>query len=243
MASWLVGAAFHVAGGVPLPDAILLTLMLVVMPAFALAQASVLERLPFDRLAAYWSSIATLWILGGTAWLVGTRQAGLAGIGLIPIPIAPMLGWSVALTVAGLAVLAVFRVLSGALGVTETKTLSRLLPRTRRERRVFALLSVAAGVGEEIAYRGYLIPVLAGVVGLSWSVAVSTLVFGLLHAYQGKIGVVRTTVMGGVLAGGYVAAGSVIPAVVAHAAVDLIAGLVLSDWLAGDTGRNNAARP
>lgn len=224
----------YLVGGVPLLDAILLGVLLVLMPAFAVAQAAMLHRLPFDRLAAYWSSIVTLWVIGATSWLVGTRSGGPEAIGLVPLPLPALLAWTLGLAVAGLAVMLVFRLLGRRLVVRETRMLARLLPRTRTERRVFVLLSGAAGLGEEVAYRGYVIPMLAVATGVPAAVVLSSLVFGLLHAYQGRIGMVRTALMGFVLAGGYLASGSLLPVVLAHTVIDLVGGLAIAEWLVGD---------
>ena len=219
---------------VDLIDGILVVLLLVLMPAFSLAQASALDRLPFDRLSAYWSSIAALWFLGATSWLVGTRDGGLPAIGLVPIPFLDLVGWSLGIAFAGVAIMLGFRVVAGWLGIPETPVLTRLLPRTGREKRVFALLSVAAGVGEEVAYRGYAIPVLAASVGVPWSVAITSAVFGVLHSYQGTLGMVRTGVMGAVLAGGFLMSGSLLPVIIGHMLIDLLGGLVISDWFVED---------
>jgi membrane protease YdiL (CAAX protease family) len=219
---------------VDLLDGILLVLLLVLMPAFALAQTSALDRFPFDRMSAYWSSIAALWVLGATSWLVGTRDGGLAAIGLVPLPFVELVAWSVGLALAGILVMLGFRVVAGWAGVSETVVLTRLLPRTGREKRVFALLSVAAGIGEEVAYRGYAIPTLAVSIGVPWSVAITSIIFGVLHSYQGTLGMVRTGVMGAVLAAGFLMSGSLLPVIVGHALVDLLGGLVISDWLIED---------
>lgn len=231
----VVGLALYLVGGVRLLDVILLTLMLVVLPALAVAQAAMLDRVPFHRLSAYWSSIATLWILGATAWLVGTRDGGPQAIGLLPTPPLALLGWTLGLTAAGVAVMLGSRVVGRALGIRERGILGRLLPRTDQEKRVFALLSVAAGVGEEVAFRGYAIPVLAVAVGLPWSVALTSATFGVLHAYQGPIGMVRTGIMGAVLAGGMLWSGSILPVILAHVLVDLVGGLVLGEHFMDET--------
>lgn len=238
-ATWGVGLALYFVGGLRLLDTILLTAMLVVLPGLALAQAAVLERLPFDRMAAYWSSIATLWVLGATTWLVGTRGVGPEGIALRLLPLGPLLAWTVGLTVFGVAVMLLSRGVGRALGLRESPVLGKLLPRTGPEKRVFLLLSVAAGVGEEVAFRGFAIPALAVAIGLPWSVAVTSAVFGLLHAYQGPIGIVRTALMGGALAGGMLMSGSLLPAILAHVLVDVVGGLVIADRFVEDPCRND----
>ncbi len=85
-----------------------------------------------------------------------------------------------------------------------------------------------------MAYRGYAIAVLAPIVGNVWGAAVlSSCVFGLLHAYQGALGVVRTCLLGLCLAASFILSGSLWPAIIAHAAVDLIGGLVLGERMLG----------
>jgi len=228
VAFWTAGALLYFLGDVALLDAILLALILAVFPAFAVAQASILQETPFPRLPAYWSSIATLWVLGATAWLAGVRDGGPSAIGVVWIPLLELLGWTVGLAAIGIGVMLGSRMVGRALGIRETPVLERLLPRTRREKRVFVLLSFAAGVGEEVAYRGYALTVLGASIGTGVGVLVSSVVFGVLHAYQGPIGVVRTGVMGAVLAAGFLLSGSLIPAVLAHVVIDLVGGLVIA---------------
>lgn len=103
------------------------------------------------------------------------------------------------------------------------------MPRSPKERGAFAVLSVAAGLGEELAYRGYVIGVLSGVVGTPMAAVVSTVVFGVLHAYQGVLGMARTTVLGGFLAGVFLLSGSLWPSIVAHAVLDIVLGIVLAE--------------
>lgn len=228
---WVVLLALLFLAGVPVADALLVAVLFVAVPVLAAAQLPLIEGARVERLPAYWGSIAALWLLGSAAWLVGTRDGGPAALGLIGLPLAPLALWSVGLTVAGLLVMLLFRQLAMWLGVEESPMLRDLLPRTRRERGVFALLSVAAGTGEELAYRGYAIPFLAPWLGVPGAVAFTSLVFGALHAYQGLLGVVRTALLGAMLAWGFLASGSLWPAIVAHTAIDLLAGIVLGDRL------------
>jgi membrane protease YdiL (CAAX protease family) len=109
-----------------------------------------------------------------------------------------------------------------------------LLPRTRSERRLFALVGVTAGVCEEWLYRGFFLAVVAAVApGLPTVllVLVAAAAFGLAHAYQGASGMLTTGVLGGVLAGVYVATGSLLLPVLLHAVIDLRFLLVPSSAL------------
>lgn len=220
----------------PLLDAILLSVLLVAVPLLSMAQLPLIQGQHIERLPAYWSSIVTLWLLGTACWFVGAREGGAAALGLVWIGVLPLLAWSLGLAAAGMGIIVGFRALGRRLGVVESALLRDLLPRTRQERRVFALLSFAAGTGEELAYRGYSIPVLLPLVGTGWAVAVTTAVFGLMHGYQGWLGMARTALMGGVLAGGFLAAGSLWPPIVAHIAIDILAGIVFGERLLSHPG-------
>lgn len=230
-AFWLVTGSLYFGVGMPLVDCILLSVLLAAVPLFAIAQVPLLDGLEIERLPAYWSSIATLWILGTACWFVGTRDGGAAALGLVGLPMGSMIGWTALLTGAGLLIIVVFHGFASRAGLLDGDLLAQLLPQTGRERGVFAILSLAAGSGEEMAYRGYVIPVLAPLLGVGGAAALSTAVFGVVHAYQGALGVVRTTFMGGVLAWGFLASGSLWPAVLAHTLIDLVAGIALGDRL------------
>lgn len=99
-----------------------------------------------------------------------------------------------------------------------------LLPRTRRERHLFTVVGVTAGICEEWLYRGFLLAVvgaLSGGLPTIVLVLVAGAAFGLAHAYQGTTGVLTTGVLGGVLAALYLQTGSLLLPVLLHAAIDL----------------------
>jgi membrane protease YdiL (CAAX protease family) len=91
---------------------------------------------------------------------------------------------------------------------------------------------VTAGLCEEFLYRGF-----AMAVFLRWGLPVwiaasaSALLFGLAHLYQGKSGLVGTTILG--LLFGFVRAvtGSLVPVILWHAGVDLVAGVAGPKYL------------
>jgi membrane protease YdiL (CAAX protease family) len=233
---WVVLLGLRLGAGVPLSDAILVAALLVAVPAFATAQLRVIPTVRVERLPAYWGSIAALWLIGSAAWLVGTRRGGPESLGLVVTSTASLAGWTVGLTLGGLLVIVGFREIAIRWGCRESPVLREILPRTPREKGVFALLSVAAGVSEELAYRGYAIPVLAPLLGTWGGVALTSVIFGVLHAYQGWLGTARTALMGGVLAWGFLASGSLWPAILAHTAIDLVAGIVLGERLLPPVG-------
>ncbi len=99
-----------------------------------------------------------------------------------------------------------------------------VLPRTARERRLFTVVGVTAGVCEEWLYRGFFLAVVAALAGglpTGVLVLVAAAAFGLAHAYQGRVGIVTTGVLGGVMAAVYLQTGSLLLPVVLHAVIDL----------------------
>lgn len=121
---------------------------------------------------------------------------------------------------------------SGA--VMPNGALGALLPRTGRERGWGFLVSLNAGVSEELFFRLALPLLLVPVVGdggLAFWLAV--LIFGLGHIYQGVSGVVMTTIVGAVFGFAYLYSGNIWLAVVIHAGIDvwsLVVMPVLIRW-------------
>lgn len=107
--------------------------------------------------------------------------------------------------------------------VTVHSTLA-LLPRSPRERWLFTVVGVTAGVCEEWLYRGFFLAVVSALLGgppIAVLVLVAAAAFGIAHAYQGVGGVLLTAVLGGVLAALYLATGSLLLPVLLHALIDL----------------------
>ena len=228
---WVMLLTLLLVAGLELLDGVLLAVLLVAVPGLSVAQLPLISGTPVERLPAYWSSIATLWLLGTAAWFVGTRADGAAALGLVPIPWVEMALWSGGLTLGGLLTILVFQKIGLWSGIRESPMLHQLLPRTHEERHAFGMLSVAAGFGEELAYRGYAITALVPVLGVPGAVVLTSAVFGVLHGYQGALGIFRTGIMGAMLAWGFLASGSLWPPIVAHTMIDLVAGLWLSERL------------
>lgn len=102
--------------------------------------------------------------------------------------------------------------------------LTPMLPTTPRGRRGWAALSVAAGVTEEVTYRGLLVLTLALVLPGADPrvvVAAAAVLFGVAHTYQGWTGMLATGVVGAALTGLYLATGSLLVPMVLHVLLDL----------------------
>ena len=102
-------------------------------------------------------------------------------------------------------------------------------PRTASELVAFFGVSLTAGFCEELLFRGFLIWVLQPLVGLWLAAALSALLFGAAHAYQGLPGVIRTGLFGLVFTAIVLLTRSLWPAIVLHAVVDALGGVLT--WL------------
>ncbi|MGH9452063.1 MAG: CPBP family intramembrane glutamic endopeptidase [Terriglobia bacterium] len=199
--------------------------LIVVVPVMSYLTARQDELLMLPRKSLYFSAVVSQWSLailaaviivftsapfwgfniaswgGSIRWTAGLIGASFAGIGLGLLLEA--MGW----------------------WPGEAPLVARLIPVTHSEK-VWALLVVAptAGICEEFVYRGYLLPQLARSshsVAFAW--AVSSIAFGLCHAYQRFSGVVRATLLGALLAAPIVFGASIYPAIVTHILIDAAA--------------------
>jgi len=85
------------------------------------------------------------------------------------------------------------------------------------------------GVYEELFARGLLLARCRLLLGGTWApVLVSSLLFGLGHLYQGWVGVAQTTLIGIVLALAVLRWGSLWPAILAHALLDVASMLFMA---------------
>lgn len=103
---------------------------------------------------------------------------------------------------------------------------SQLVPMTDEEERWWIVVSITAGVCEEILYRGYLGFYLGRSMPLPWVAVVASVFFGLAHLYQGS-NAWRTLIAGALLWATYLATGSILPGMVLHALIDLRSGRAL----------------
>jgi membrane protease YdiL (CAAX protease family) len=109
-----------------------------------------------------------------------------------------------------------------------------LLPHTPQERSLFLPVSVAAGVCEEIFYRGFLTWYLTAWMGLIPAILIAAILFGLGHVYMGPLQVPKTAFVGLVFAFVVWLSGSLWPAMLLHAAID---------WNSGELGYRVFTQP
>lgn len=114
-------------------------------------------------------------------------------------------------------------------------------PRTATERWWALGMAVTAGICEEVVYRGFLIAVGVGVLGLDLHVAAGAalLLFVLGHLYQGWQALLPVFAAGYALTYLYVTTGSLLAPIALHIAIDVVA-MVIVPMVTGGTGRPDA---
>jgi len=184
-----------------------------------------------EKIILYGTTITFQWILLAiVAWRSLARGLTPTEMGLIRSFDVPLAAWSVigALAVGTFQWFNLRRLgrMTGAVPELMRKLAERLLPQNSVESGPYAALAVTAGVCEEFVYRGFAMAALARTGMAVWLVLLlSSVLFGLAHAYQGRSGIVGTTVMGLLFGLSRLATLSLIPAMIWHAGVDLVAGV------------------
>lgn len=109
-----------------------------------------------------------------------------------------------------------------------------LLPRERGELPYGAGLAVTAGIVEELMFRLAVPAVIFGVTGNGvLAFLAATVVFGLLHVYQGPQGMLFAFLLGLVFTALYVLSGSIVVPIVVHALIDLRSLILIPVVLGG----------
>lgn len=190
-----------------------------------------------EKLALYAVTIAFQWILVGViVWRALVRGLTIQDLGLASQSWAGILTAGVlgAIFIGGLQWLNLRRIgkLEGEAPELLRKLANRLLPVNLVEYLPYSALAITAGVCEEFVYRGFAIAVLSRAGLPVWLVViVSSVLFGLAHAYQGRGGIVSTGIFGVLLALGRLGFGSLIPVMMWHAGLDLAAGIAAPMYL------------
>ncbi len=150
-------------------------------------------------------------------WEIGRWFSGIVGTSWL----VPGIATGLAVLIVGGTVLAVYAARNTE-DIPTIGDIGALLPRNRPELRYGLALSINAGLVEELLFR-LAVPALAyAVIGNALvAVIVSVLLFGALHAYQGLPGMIASTLIGAILMVLYLATGTIIVPIVAHALFDL----------------------
>jgi membrane protease YdiL (CAAX protease family) len=190
-----------------------------------------------EKLALYAATIAFQWVLVGVVvWRSLVRgltieELGLGLDGRVGILASGLFG---AIFIGALQWLNLRRIgrMEGEAPELLRKLANRLLPVNLVEYLPYSALAITAGVCEEFVYRGFAIAAFSKAGLPLWLVVIlSSLLFGLAHAYQGRGGMVSTGIFGVLLALGRLGFGSLVPVMMWHAGLDLAAGLAAPKYL------------
>jgi uncharacterized protein len=190
-----------------------------------------------EKLVLYGSTIAFQWLLAGAvAWRAIARGLSVADLGLAR----PFTAGMLFLTLMGAVLLGTFQWfnlrriggMSGPIPDFMRKLTERVLPISMVEFGPYTALAVTAGVCEEFLYRGFAMAALSRAGLAAWMVVIVTSVlFGLAHTYQGKSGILGTTLMGLVFGAARIWLQSLAPVAVWHSTVDIVAGIAGPKYL------------
>ena len=174
-------------------------------------------------------------LVGGAEVLVLFAVVGRPVEGLVRLDWLPQgwwtgAAWGVVLLACALLIAQVAAIRGNETGLSTARkqmtSVEGVLPHTPVELKLFLALSLAAGVCEEIVFRGYLLAYFDGLVGPAGAVLASTLMFGWGHAYQGAAGMVRTGLVGLLFAGAYVGTGNLLAPMLLHVVLDAASGMI-----------------
>ena len=210
-----------------LTTVLFVSLLVLVVPILSFNTAQRLRTQNIPRLALYLSAVISQWFLAVLCLVVVrfTSRGLLAGsLGLIPL--AEFIRWGSLVAAASLAGLGVVILLENKGLMPEESDLVYLLIPESPQEKLWAVLILAptAAFCEELVYRGFLLTQLSQWShSIFWGWIVSSIAFGLAHAYQGWSGMTRAALLGALLAYPFVRLGNLYPSMLAHGLIDAVA--------------------
>ena len=233
-----------------LPGVLLFVALLVILVIAPIASALAARRTIQEgraKTARYARTMLIMWSITALAlYAMRLRAESLSNVGFVQ-PIMPIAAYGLALALVAMPALMNARRTLGPRFADYHERIRRVIPMTPAEWAWFVPVAFTAGICEEFLYRGYGLTTIENLTGHIWlGVALSTLAFGLAHAYQGWRGIAGTSILGLFFALIYVTFGSLYPCMLAHVLQDLIGGATLSRRLARSTqvaGESPATEP
>ena len=117
-------------------------------------------------------------------------------------------------------------------GKVYDRVVNGLIPRTRREKSYFVATALAAGICEEIVFRGFLLYVLIRIfpeLSPFLLAALAGACFGAAHFYQGIKGVIKTGLLGILFGFLYISTGSLYLCMAVHFLFDISAAFLCEE--------------
>lgn len=192
-----------------------------------------------ERLSLYASTIAFQWIIvalvAWRAWAHGFTAAelGLTIDGKARVLLTGIAGAAALALLQWLNLRRMGRLPAAARGLLQSLA-ERIFPQSRAEMLPYFALAVTAGLCEEFLYRGFALAAIIHAGSPVWAaVIVSSILFGLAHIYQGRGGSVGAMLFGALLGAARILYHSLIPVILWHSAVDLVAGVAGPRYLTG----------
>jgi membrane protease YdiL (CAAX protease family) len=112
-------------------------------------------------------------------------------------------------------------------GAARSASVASLLPTNAAERIVWAAVAMSVGFCEEVVYRGYLQSQLRAFTGsIALAIVVQAALFGVAHGDQGAVAMLRFALYGLALGALAHARRSLVPGIICHVGIDLMAGLI-----------------
>ena len=105
---------------------------------------------------------------------------------------------------------------------------AEFMPQSDREEGWFRLVSLNAGITEELVFRGYLLWYLQHFLATGWAAAVAVLAFGLAHWYQGTRQLPGILLVSAVAVALFLYTGSLLVPVVFHVVLDALQGYYIA---------------
>ena len=227
---------------ISLPDHLVVFAFAIVLPAFARYnyprfKKAVESGVADARSRQYRKTTVRQWALTLVAmsvWFRAGRSAEELGLG---VPSGPRF-WIGLLVATALAILwrRMFQAAANDEAgrerlMSQLNAVRPLLPSSAGELRYFTVLSITAGVCEEVLFRGYLIWYLAVYLGLPAAGVLSGVAFGLGHLYQGRRQAVKIIFLGLVFVLFYLGTGTLWIPMALHALLDAAQGRLAYGFL------------
>jgi uncharacterized protein len=199
--------------------------VLVGLPVVSISTVHNEEILALPRRALYFSVALSQWLLALLTFIVALiTPAGFADFHAIrPEAFTKWVALLTLISLVGLGVVVALEARGWWPG--ESKWVQALIPRTKMEKLwAVVLIAPTAGFCEEFVYRGYLLSQLPKYLHSTlWAWIISSVAFGMAHAYQKPNGVARASLLGALLAWPVVRLGSIFPSMAAHFLIDAVA--------------------